>query len=278
MNTAALGMSANNVEVSFGGLKAVDDISFDVPAGEMFGVIGPNGAGKTTLLNAISGLVPVRQGSIRIGDTATTGRRPDRITALGVGRTFQAAEVFNEFRVLEYMVLGNFCQQPKSLLAAALQLPNVRRAESRDRRSAIELLDRFGVADLRNETLKELPYGVRKLIDMLRAMVSGPQLLLLDEPTSGTAMEDRALLRRVLDEARSAAVTVVVVDHDVQFVTDVCDRLLVMNFGRELGIGTPADVLSRREVQRAYVGMEDEENPHDVEDLDGPASGADGTA
>jgi len=265
MNAGALGMSAKNVEVSFGGLKAVDDISFEVRAGEMFGVIGANGAGKTTLLNAISGLAPVRRGSIRIGDTATTGRRPDRITALGVGRTFQAAEVFNEFRVLEYMVLGNFCRQPKSLLAAALQLPNVRRAESRDRRAAVELLDRFGVADVRNETLKELPYGVRKLIDMLRAMVSRPQLLLLDEPTSGTAMEDRALLRRVLDEARSAAVTVVVVDHDVQFVTDVCDRLLVMNFGRELGIGTPADVLSRREVQRAYVGMEDEEDRKDAE-------------
>jgi branched-chain amino acid transport system ATP-binding protein len=244
------------LHISFDGLRAVDDVSFSVSDGEVFGIIGPNGAGKTTLLNAVSGLLPLQDGIIKIAGTQVNRLRPDRITALGVGRTFQAAEVFDEFEVLDYMLLGRFGARPKSLTAAALRLPVARRPERRDRAEATALLERFGVAAVRHQPLRGLPYGSRKLIDLLRALFGQPRLLLLDEPTSGTASDDRVLLREALAEAAAEGVTVVLVDHDVQFVSNACNRVLVMNFGKTLGIGSPAEVLARPDVQAAYVGLE----------------------
>jgi branched-chain amino acid transport system ATP-binding protein len=252
-------LEVDGAVVTFSGLRAVDGISFAVSPGEMFGIIGPNGAGKTTLLNAISGLLPLRDGVIRIDGREVQGRRPDQITLLGLGRTFQAAEVFNDFRVIDYLLMGRFIHQRKSLIGAALRLPVVTRPDREDRRDALKLLSRFNIAPLASESLKELPYGLRKLVDLLRALFGNPHLLLLDEPTSGTATEDRKVLREALSLASTLGVTVVVVDHDVQFVTDLCHRILAMNFGRELGMGSPSEVLSRPDVLSAYVGMETDE-------------------
>ncbi|MCW2526271.1 MAG: livG [Pseudonocardiales bacterium] len=249
-------LQLRDVTVKFGGLTAVNSISFDVERGEMFGVIGPNGAGKSTLLNAVSGLVALHSGTIQVEGRDAHGLRPDQVTALGVGRTFQAAEVFNDFRVVEYLTLGRLRHQRKSVVAAALRLPSVLRAERDDAAAARDLLARFDLAGIAFERLKELPYGLRKLIDLLRALFGNPRLLMLDEPTSGTAMTDRALLRQVLDQALAEGTTIVVVDHDVHFVSAACHRLLVMNFGTELAIGEPNEVLSRRDVQSAYVGLE----------------------
>jgi branched-chain amino acid transport system ATP-binding protein len=242
--------------VRFGAIHAVNGISFSVAPGEMFGVIGPNGAGKTTLLNAISGLIPLATGTISMDGQDLRGLRPDQITALGVGRTFQAAEVFNDFTVLDYMLLGRLTKQRKSILAAALRIPALVRSDRADRAAAMDLLARYDLAPAAQRLLRELPYGVRKLVDLLRSLFGGNKLLLLDEPTSGTASEDRQLLRQVLAAARSEHVASVIVDHDVQFVTDLCDRILAMSFGEELGVGTPAEVLGRADVQAAYVGLE----------------------
>jgi branched-chain amino acid transport system ATP-binding protein len=249
-------LAVRDLTIRFGGLVAVNSISFTVAPGETFGVIGPNGAGKTTLLNAMSGLLRLHTGTVLIDGRPVHGMRPDRLARLGVGRSFQAAEVFNDFVVLDYLSLGRLRHQRTSVLATALRAPSIARAERRDAAAGRDLLARFELADIAGERLKELPYGLRKLVDLLRALSGQPRQLLLDEPTSGTAVADRVLLRQVLDEARADGVTVVVVDHDVQFVSDRCDRLLVMNFGTELATGDPAEVLGRPDVQAAYVGLE----------------------
>ena len=251
-----LDLEVRDVTVRFGGLVAVDSVSFEVTRGETVGVIGPNGAGKSTLLNAISGLVRLSGGTVHVVGQPVHRLRPDQRTRLGVGRTFQAAEVFNDFLVLDYVSLGRLRHQRASLLATALRLPSVTAAERAEAQRARENLARFGLEGVAGVALKELPYGVRKLVDLVRVLAGEPRLMLLDEPTSGTATTDRLMLAQVLAQARADGVSVVVVDHDVQFVSDSCDRLLVMDSGSEIATGEPADVLSRPAVQAAYVGLE----------------------
>jgi branched-chain amino acid transport system ATP-binding protein len=252
-------LRVHDVTVRFGGLVAVNSVSFEVARGETFGVIGPNGAGKSTLLNAVSGLVRLHGGTVHVAGEPVHGLRPDQRARLGVGRTFQAAEVFNDFRVIDYVSLGRLRHQPVSLVATALRLPSVVRSERRETLQARGILARFGLEEVAGTQLKELPYGVRKLVDLVRVLSGEPRLMLLDEPTSGTAMTDRIMLGQVLEEARNDGVSIVVVDHDVHFVSDHCDRLLVMDFGTEIATGEPGDVLNRPEVQAAYVGLESDE-------------------
>jgi branched-chain amino acid transport system ATP-binding protein len=249
-------LEVRDVTVRFGGLVAVDSVSFAVTRGETFGVIGPNGAGKSTLLNAISGLVRLSRGTVHIVGQPAGGLRPDQRTRLGIGRTFQAAEVFNDFRVIDYVSLGRLRHQRASLIATALRLPSIVTAERAETRRAREILARFGLEEVAGTALKELPYGVRKLVDLVRVLAGEPALMLLDEPTSGTATSDRLMLAQVLETARGDGVSIVVVDHDVQFVSDSCDRLLVMDAGAEIAAGEPGEVLERPEVQAAYVGLE----------------------
>jgi branched-chain amino acid transport system ATP-binding protein len=255
-NPRGVSLEVGRLEVDFEGLIAVSDLSFSVRPGEMFGVIGPNGAGKTTVLNAISGLLRPQAGTVLLEGQSILGFRPHRIAALGVARTFQAAEVFNEFRVEDYLLLGRIACQNKSIAAAALHLPGARRSDNGERKEAVEFLAKYEVEGIAGETLKNLPYGVRKLVDLLRALFAGPRLLMLDEPTSGTASNDRRVLRSVLQDASFLGITTILVDHDVRFVSDLCNRVLAMNFGQELGTGTPEEVLSRPDVQASYVGLD----------------------
>lgn len=249
-------LTVEGLSVQFGGLRAVDDITFSAEHGEVFGIIGPNGAGKTTLLNAISRIVTTSRGEIHLDDQALHRVRAHRLARLGVARTFQAAETFNDLNLIDYMVLGRLGSQNTSAVAAALRVPSLRRDERKDLDAALGLLDEFGLAELGETYLRELPYGIRKLVDILRALLGEPRLLLLDEPTSGTAVEDRKTLQRALMLAKDRGVTTLLIDHDVQFVAALCSRVLVMNFGRELGIGEPHEVLSRSTVREAYTGLE----------------------
>jgi branched-chain amino acid transport system ATP-binding protein len=241
---------------SFGGITALDGVSMSVAKGEVFGVIGPNGAGKTTLLNCICGVYSVDRGRVLLDGTDFTGRRPHRVAASGIARTFQHADFFASMPVMDFLLLSRLPHQTTSLAVCALGLPRARRTERQERDSAWRMLARFGLEDVGRADVGSLPYGTRKLLDICRALLTEPSVLLMDEPTSGTAAADRELLRGIVDGLRDDGLTTVIVDHDVAFITDVCDRLLAMNFGRTLAIGQPHEVLARQDVIESYVGLE----------------------
>jgi len=236
------------------GMRAVDGVSFTARQGSVVGIVGPNGAGKTTLLNGVSGVLPLAGGEVWLRGTRLDGLRPHRIAAHGIARTFQAVEVFNDFSVLDYLLLGRLRFQVTSLFATALQLPRTRKSERAERERAMSALAQFELAGVAGTPLRELGYGQRKLVDLLRARLGEPRLLLLDEPTSGTSTQDREQLRRVLLSSRAHGVTTVVVDHDVRFVSDTCDKIVVITSGQKIAEGEPAEVLQRPDVVQAYIG------------------------
>jgi branched-chain amino acid transport system ATP-binding protein len=243
-----------DVARSFGGIAAVDGVTFTVEPGEQFGVIGPNGAGKTSLLNCVNGIYPIDRGETWLGGQRIDKLRVHQITARGIARTFQGAGIFPDFKVVDYLLLGRLRFTRNSVLGASLALPGVRRAESRERDHVLALLDEFGLTRLRAAQVGDLPYGTRKVLDVVRALAMEPKVLLLDEPTSGTTSADRERLREVVTGIRAKGVTTLIVDHDVAFISGTCDRVLAMNFGRQLSIGTPSQVLSTPEVRAAYLG------------------------
>jgi branched-chain amino acid transport system ATP-binding protein len=249
-------LEVRDLTVVFGGTVAVDHVGFEVEPGQIFGVVGPNGAGKTTLLNGISRLVPLAAGAVRLGSMTLSDLKPSRLAGARIGRTFQAAEVFNEFRVIDYLLLGRYVTQSKSMVRAALRVKVLQGVERQDTQAAYELLERYGLRRDAHASLRDLSYGRRKLIDVLRVIMMRPTLVLLDEPTSGSATDDRVTMRQAMAHLRELETSAIVIDHDVRFVLDSCDRLLVMNFGKELGVGDPHEVMRRPEIQAAYTGLE----------------------
>lgn len=247
-------LSVEGLVQRFGGIVAVDELSFSVTSGEMFGVFGPNGAGKTTMLNCICGVNRYQVGSVTLGNTMLTGKRSHQIASLGVARTFQAADFFSEFSVRDYVMMGALHSACLSLTKNALYTPRALRSEKDQRERADVLLDQFGLLGEAERKTGVLPYGSRKLLDVLRALLMEPILLLMDEPTSGTTYDDREALRSAIRAIRERGITTLVIDHDVAFIGDTCDRALAMNFGRGLGVGEPGELLSRHEVREAYVG------------------------
>lgn len=202
-----------------------------------------------------------QSGHISVLGNEVTGLRPHRIAAAGVARTFQGADFFAEMPVIDFLLLSRLRYQATSLTGSILGLPRVRRSERGERARALGMLHRLELRDLADHPVGGLPYGVRKLLDVGRALLTEPQLLLMDEPTSGTSTADREALRHIAREIHNEGVTIVIVDHDVSFIADVTDRLLAMNFGKAIGVGTPAEVLARQDVLEAYVGLEPETEP-----------------
>ena len=240
-------LSLKNVSVHFSGLKALDDVSFDLPAGKAVGLIGPNGAGKTTLLNVLSGFyVPTKDTSVRLGDVDVLAASPSGRAALGIGRTFQHAELFPELTIRETLVT-----------AAGL-------ARSLRKRHNIELNEPEAVADLILEGLDlrpyadslpaELPFGVQKVADIGRVLAIGASTVLMDEPFSGLDDQECGELRAILRGMRSAGVSILIIDHAVQEVLDICDHVVVLDFGRLLAAGNPEVIRRDPEVKRAYFG------------------------
>jgi branched-chain amino acid transport system ATP-binding protein len=243
------------VSRAFGGLQALTDVSLAVGPGEFFGIVGPNGAGKTTLLNCISGVDPPDSGSVWLGDREVTGLAPHRVAALGVARTFQSADFFAELTVRDYVMVGSAARASASVFKNALGFPSARHSERSEAFLALSLLEEFSLLEVRSTPLNDLPYGIRKLVDILRALNSKPRVLLLDEPTSGTSAEDRLSIAAVLARIKRQGVSILMVDHDIRFISAACDRLLAMNFGKALGVGAPDVVLSQPDVIASYVGL-----------------------
>ncbi len=247
-------LSAQDVTVKFGGVTAVDRVSFDVARGELFAIIGPNGAGKTTLFNCLSGLVKY-SGQIRFDGASITGRRADQIAQVGIARTFQNLGLFSSMTVLENVLVGRASKLTAGVPAGLLWYGKARRQEIDARQHAYEVLDVMGMADLANTPIKSLPYGTRKRVELAKAAVVAPQLLLLDEPVAGlNHTETDELIGAVLDLKDAMGLTIVLIEHDTFLVMDVADRILALNFGQPIGLGSPAEIQANPKVVEAYLG------------------------
>ena len=240
---------------SFGGVRAVDDVSFAVRKGEVYTIIGPNGAGKTTIFNLVSLLFPATSGRILWQGEDLSRLAPDRVAQRGIGRTFQNIELFEHATVLQNLLIGRHCRARTSLFAELLFLPSVRRREVEHRRRVEQVIDFLDLQVYRDNMVGGLPYGVRKVVELGRALCSEPQLLLLDEPSSGLNVEETDdMAFWIQDIRKELGITVLMIEHDMSLVSRVSDRVLAVNQGRVLAEGSPAEVQAHPDVISAYLG------------------------
>jgi len=256
-------LSAQNLSVRFGGVLAVNKVSFDVREGEVFTLIGPNGAGKTTVFNLISRIYTPTQGTIDYagpqGMVRLTEQPPHRIASLGIARTFQNIELFEHATVLHNLLVGRHTHSRSNLLSEILFTPSVRRAEIEAREQAEQVIDFLDLQHHRDTMIAGLPYGVRKVVELARALCTRPRLLLLDEPSSGLNVEETDdMAFWIQDIKHELGITVLMVEHDMSLVSRVSDRVLAMNQGEVLALGSPREVQADPGVIEAYLGSVDD--------------------
>ncbi|MDB5627215.1 MAG: putative branched-chain amino acid transport system ATP-binding protein [Tardiphaga sp.] len=244
-----------DLTIKFGGLTAVDNVSFDINEGEVFTIIGPNGAGKTTLFNLISRLYTPNAGHIVFRDEDVTQLSAQQIAGRGIARTFQNIELFESASTLQNLLVGRHRHSTTKTWQDILRVRKVRDEEIAHRRAAEEVMDVLRLQRYRDTPIGSLPYGVRKVIEVARALCVGPSLLLLDEPSSGLNVEETdAMAEWILEINRRLKVTVLMVEHDMSLVSRVSDRVLALNYGRKMALGTSEEVQSHPDVVAAYLG------------------------
>ncbi len=248
-------LSARDVSVRFGGVRAVDSVSFDVRRGEVFTLIGPNGAGKTTLFNLISRIYEPASGSLEFEGTPLASVPPHRIASLGIARTFQNIELFEHATVLHNLLIGRHIHRSSGFWREIVFAPSVRAAERATRRKVEEVIDFLDLQHYRDAMVAGLPYGVRKVVELARALCTEPKLLLLDEPSSGLNVEETGDMAFWIQDLRDdLGITVLMVEHDMSLVSRVSDRVLAMNQGQAIALGSPAEVQAEPAVIEAYLG------------------------
>jgi branched-chain amino acid transport system ATP-binding protein len=244
-----------NLSLSFGGVRAIHDLSFAVGEGEVFAIIGPNGAGKTSVFNVITRVFRANSGRIRFEDRDITDVPRHRVVDCGIARTFQNIELFEGAPVIDNLLLGRHRFPYGNLAAQLCWLPGVRRAEADARAKVEDIIDFLELAPYRNTLVSGLPYGVRKVVELARALATEPRLLLLDEPASGLNPEEARDLAFWIDDIRSdLGITVVMIEHDMSLVAEAADRVMCMNAGQLLAIGSVEEVQSNPDVAAAYLG------------------------
>ena len=245
----------DEVALSFAGVKAIDGVSFTVGGSELFAIIGPNGAGKTSIFNVLSGVYRPQSGRVTFGGNDLLDRRPDEIARLGIARTFQNIELFANLTVLDNLMLGRHHHHPYGVMSSLVWLGKARRSDLLNRAAVEDIVDFLELEQWRRSPVGQLPYGVQKRVELGRALAMQPKLLLLDEPVAGMNLEETEdMARYILDVYDELHIPIVMVEHDMGLVMDLADRILVVDFGRPICVGTPAEVSNDPDVIRAYLG------------------------
>lgn len=245
----------SDLAVHFGGIRAVDGVSFEVEKGSIFTIIGPNGAGKTTIFNLVSRIYDPTAGSIMFDGKDITHAVSNQVASLGIARTFQNIELFDNANVLQNILVGRHVHAKSSLLAEMLRLPSFYRTEIVSRRKVEEIIDFLALDAYRDSLVGSLPYGVRKMVELGRALAVSPKLLLLDEPSSGLNVEETDNIGAWIKDIRDLlGITILMVEHDMRLVSAVSDRVMALNYGKLLAIGTAAQVQRDSAVISAYLG------------------------
>ena len=250
-------LEVDNITLRFGGVTAINGVSFDVKPGELFAIIGPNGAGKTSIFNTISQVYRPQEGDIRFKGESIMGHRPDYVAELGIARTFQNIELFAQMNVIDNLLTGRHIRMKSSWLAGALWWGPAKREEMENRRRVEDIIDFLEIEQWRKYPVALLPYGFQKRVELGRALAMEPQLLLLDEPVAGMNLEETEdMARFILDIQSELGIPMILVEHDMGLVMDIADRVLVLDFGQPIALGTPEEVQKNPDVIAAYLGSE----------------------
>ena len=248
-------LKTTNLGISFGGLRAVDDVNIEIKEGELIGLIGPNGAGKTTIFNLLTGVYKPTDGDISINGTSVNKKTTPQIVALGVARTFQNIRLFKNLSVLDNVKLALNNSMSYSTLSAVLRLPKYWREERIATNTALDLLDIFDMAEMANITAGNLSYGQQRKLEIARALATSPKLLLLDEPAAGmNPNETKELMNTIRFIRDKFKISILLIEHDMDLVMGICERLYVLNFGRIIASGLPEEIQNNKEVITAYLG------------------------
>jgi ABC-type branched-subunit amino acid transport system ATPase component len=248
-------LELRDVTLRFGGVTALDAVSFDIRRGEILGLIGPNGAGKTTCFNVMTGVYQPTSGTVLL-EGVKLGRRPKyKITRLGIARTFQNIRLFPEMTALENVMVGADARHRTSVVSALFRLPRHHREEREGREAAMALLEMVGIAHRAGEAARNLPYGDQRRLEIARALATGPKLLCLDEPAAGFNPAEKARLLELIRHIRDQGYTVLLIEHDMRLVMGVTDRIVVLEFGKKIAEGGPAEIRDNPAVIAAYLGV-----------------------
>lgn len=248
-------LECRRIERRFGGIVAVTGVDFSIDKGQIFGLVGPNGSGKTTVTNAITGFYPPNKGSIYLHGKDITGTAPHKVAKLGVARTFQNLALFNGMSVLENILLGRHIHMKPGVLATALYWWVARPDEIRNRAVVEEVIEFLQLQSIRNELVDGIPIGLKKRVELARALVAEPHLLILDEPMAGMNQEEKGYMARfILDARAERGVSVLLIEHHMDVITGICDQMLALNYGEMIASGIPKEVVKDPRVVEAYIG------------------------
>jgi len=248
-------LELQNITMQFGGVTAIDDLSFGVKTGQIYGLIGPNGAGKTTLFNIITGNYKQTKGKVVFNHEELTGTKPNMIVKRGIARTFQNIRLFKSMNVLENVLIGYHNQANYTYVESILRLPRHFLYEKKIKNEAMEMLERFGLADKAYTNSSSLSYGNQRKVEIARALATNPKLLLLDEPAAGMNSSETEDLSNIIRKIKNEfGLTILLIEHDMKFVNNMCEEVLVLDYGEEIFEGKPSDAIVDEKVVSAYLG------------------------